>query len=355
MTSNAELSTNHQHLFIFSSSVSRADGSNIPHQRKALVVSCNLQAASMDKPNLDNLPDSRTLTEIFSTFRKLNLANISYQKLYYSLFGQLKIIPVTSAILKAGHHIEIARINKDNEIYYSEKEISYRTDFENIKKFGRANLPGQSLFYGAIKSEDIPHPRIINLLETSEILRSGDLVSETHLTMTVGKWRIIRDFEVMEKVFNKNAISALPGVEKSYKHHVCEATLNHPERVEDVKGILEFFSDEFAKKDVTSDEHYKISVAYTNYVLNNLNLGGITYPSVRADYHGYNVALPISVVENFLQLEVVAMFKLYKRQDKLFLDNLAYATELGDLNSNFKWETLEGLPEDFINEHFLKD
>jgi hypothetical protein len=75
-----------------------------------------------------------------------------------------------------------------------------------------------------------------------------------------------------------------------------------------------------------------------------LNLGGITYPSVRADYHGYNVALPISAVENFLQLEVVAMFKLYKRGDELFLDNLAYATELGHLNSNFKWESLQGVP-----------
>jgi hypothetical protein len=309
----------------------------------------------MDKPNLDNLPHSRTLPDIISTFKNLNLSNVSYQKLCYSLFGQLKIVPVTSAILKAGHHIERARINYGSEIFHSEKEISYRTDFDKITRFGRANLPGQSLFYGAIKSEDIRHPRIINLLETSEILRSGDLVSETQLTMTVGKWRILRDIEVMEMVFNKDAIAALPEVKKSYEHHLNQATLDHPTRVEDVKAILEFFSDEFAKKDVPNDEHYKISVAYTNYVLNSLNFGGITYPSVRADYHGYNVALPISVVEDFMQLEVVAMFKLYKREGKLFLDNLAYATELGDLNSDFKWENLEGVPEDFINERLLKD
>jgi hypothetical protein len=215
----------------------------------------------MDRPNLDNLPDSPTLTNIISTFKNLNLANVSYQKLYYSLFGQLRIIPVTSAILKAGHHIERARINEGGEIFHSEKEISYRTDFENIRKFGRANLPGQSLFYGAIKSEDIAHPRIINLLETSELLRNGNLVSEAELTMTVGKWRILSDIEVIEMVFNKNAISALPTVGKSFEYHINQATLDHPEQVEDVRAILEFFSDEFAKKDIPNDEHYKISVA----------------------------------------------------------------------------------------------
>jgi hypothetical protein len=80
----------------------------------------------MDKPSLDNLPDSTTLSEIILKFKSLNLSNVSYEKLYYSLFGQLKVVPVTSAILKAGHHIERARINYGSEIFHSEKEISYR-------------------------------------------------------------------------------------------------------------------------------------------------------------------------------------------------------------------------------------
>ena len=45
MTSNFGLIANHQILFLFSSSVSQTDGSNISHLRQALNVSFNAAAA----------------------------------------------------------------------------------------------------------------------------------------------------------------------------------------------------------------------------------------------------------------------------------------------------------------------
>ncbi|GAA4203908.1 hypothetical protein GCM10022289_20910 [Pedobacter jeongneungensis] len=85
------------------------------------------------------------------------------------------------------------------------------------------------------------------------------------------------------------------------------------------------------------------------------NLLGATYPSVRTDYYGYNVALTIPAVEAFLDLEAVAMFKVYKKQGHTFIDNLAFATELGELKSNFKWVDIKETDEKVINAILLGD
>lgn len=305
--------------------------------------------------NINNLPDRKTLNKVTSELRNADLSKVSYQKVFYTLLNEIKLIPFATAKLKAGHHIERARINEPNQIFYSENDISYRTDFENIKRYGRANFPGQSLFYGAIKTEHIEHPRIINLLETSEMFRSADKKSDAEFVMTVGRWRIKQDFEVLESVFNKHNIATIPQIKQSYEYHLNKLNAEIPDRIDDIEFLLEFFSDEFAKKEINSDNDYKVSVAYTEIAINFKNLAGVTYPSVRTDYQGFNVALTMPAVESFLELEVVAMFKIYKKGDHVFMDNLAYATDLGEMKSNFKWIDIKGTPEDFINERLLKD
>ncbi|MGN7202665.1 hypothetical protein ACTHQF_00215 [Pedobacter sp. SAFR-022] len=305
--------------------------------------------------NIANLPDRKTLDKVTSALRSADLSKVSYQKVLYSLLNDLKVIPFVIAKLKAGHHIERARINEPNQLFYSEKEISYRTDFQNIKSYGRANSPGQSLFYGAVKTENIEHPRIINLLETSEMFRSADRKRDAEFVMTVGKWRIREDFEVIESVFNKHNIQTIPQIKQSYEYYLNKLKAEMPDRIDDIEFLLEFFSDEFAKKEIKSGDDYKISAAYTELAMNFHNVAGVAYPSVRTDYQGFNVALGIYAVENFLELEVAAMFKIYKKGEQTFMDNLAYATDLGEMKSDFKWIDIKGTPEDFINEHLLKN
>jgi hypothetical protein len=120
-------------------------------------------------------------------------------------------------------------------------------------------------------------------------------------------------------------------------------------RVDDIAYLLEFFSDEFAKKEITSHEDYKISAAYADMIINSKTALGITYPSVRTDYQGYNVALSIPAVENFLELEVVAMFKVHKQGANSVMDNLACATDLGPMKSSFNWIDMKGAPEEALN------
>lgn len=305
--------------------------------------------------NIQNLPDRETLERIVHELKSADLKNVSYHKVFYKILNELKLVPFVTAKLKAGHHIERARINEPDQVFYAESDLSFRTDFHNIKKFGRANAPEQSLFYGAIKTEHIEYPRIVNLFETSEMFRSIEKKSTGTFVMTVGKWRIKEDFEVVEMVFNQGNIENIPQIKNSYEYHIDRLKKEMPDKIQDIEFILRFFSDEFAKKDIHSDSDYKISVAYTEMATNFKNLSGVTYPSVRTDYQGFNVALTIPAVETFLELEVVAMFKVYKKGEHTFVDNLAYATELGDLKSNFNWVDIQGTKEEMINKILLGD
>lgn len=305
--------------------------------------------------NTDNLPNRAELERIVHELKSANLGKVSYEKVFYKILNELMFIPFVTAKLRAGHHIERARINEPGQIFCSESELSYRTDAHNIKKFGRANAPEQAIFYGAIKTEHIEYPRIVNLFETSEIFRNNDQQSVDTFTMTVGKWRIKQDFEIVEMVFNQSNIENIPQIARAYEHHIERLRAEIPDRIDDIEFLLRFFSDEFAKKEIKSDSDYKISVAYTQMADAFKNLPGVTYPSVRTDYYGYNVALTIPAVEAFLDLEAVAMFKVYKKRGHTFIDNLAYTTELGELKSNFKWVDIKGTDEKVINAILLGD
>lgn len=255
----------------------------------------------------------------------------------------MKWIPFLTAKLHEGYHIERARINGPDEIFYSEKDISYRNDYENIKSFGRANVKHQPLFYGAIESDVIKHPRLINLIETSQIFRNLDKVKvdKANFIMTLGKWRIKQDFEVVEMVFNQDSINNSKDVKKSYKNHIKRLTEKHPENLEQFKLILEFFSNQFAKKEIEKDTDYMISAAYADFAMTWNNFPGIKFPSVKSDYRGHNIVLTPMAVEQFLELEIAAMFRVTKEGDYSLISPIQHATDFGPLNSQFEWVDYE--------------
>lgn len=286
---------------------------------------------------MNDFPTKEQINKVLSELKEMNLQEVSYDDIFNKLAYELKIIPFVTAKLKKGNYIERGRINSPEEIFYSETDISYRTDIENIKKYGRANCPKQSMFYGALKSDFIEYPRIVNLFEISGLFRDGDLISNGEFIFTVGKWKIKEDFEVVEIVFDKETIERIPDIKKAYEYHLNNIRQEFPEQVEEFENMLEFFSNEFAKKEISNDDDYKVSVVYTNMAINNRGHDGIIYPSVRTEGEGRNVVLPIEVVDKYLELEKVAMFKIIKNGDKAEMLNIAVALELGEKNTQFNW------------------
>lgn len=292
----------------------------------------------MENHDFKKLPSLEELKTIVNELRTANFNLVSYNKLITKL-KQLQFIPFPTAKLNLGYHIERGRINEPDQIFTSEKELSYRTDYENITKYGRANIPHDSLFYGAIKSDIIKYPRLINLLETSQIFRNLDKqkVDSADFVMTVGKWRIKEEMEIVEVIFDENSIANSADIKKSYEYHLQKLKTDLPEFVDQFSYILKFFSNQFAKKDINNHFDYMISAAYTDLAINFRSFPGLKYPSVKSDYQGHNVVLTPRAVDNFLELEIAAMYRITKEKNHTLISPLKHATDFGALNSNFKW------------------
>ncbi|TQO37034.1 hypothetical protein GQ41_1625 [Arenibacter algicola] len=288
--------------------------------------------------DFSKLPSVDELKEIISSIEEADLSKVSYNKLVNAL-TTLQFVPFVTAILKKGHSIERARINKPNEIFTTESQISYRTDYPNIKSYGRANVPHFSLFYGAFETEVIKHPRFVNLLETSEIFRNLEKneAKNADFIMTVGKWIIKEDIEVVEIVFDENSIKNSADIKRSYEFHLEKLTKEHPEHTEQFELILKFFSNQFAKKEINSHFDYMVSAAYTDMAINWRGQQGLTYPSVKTDYQGQNVVLTPYAVDKYLELEITAMYRVQKNGKQSIISPLKHCTDFGPLNTNFKW------------------
>jgi hypothetical protein len=297
----------------------------------------------MENPqDFSKLPTVDELNSIIATIESTDFSQVSYNKLVTALTS-LQFVPFVTAKLKKGHTIERARINRPDEIFTSESQISYRTDYPNIKTYGRANVPHFSLFYGAFESDVIKHPRFVNLLETSEIFRNLEKneVENADFVMTVGKWRIKEDIEIVEMVFDEKTIKNSADIKRSYEFHLNKLTQELPEHKEQFEIILRFFSKHFAKKEINSHFDYMISAGYTDMAINWRNHKGLTYPSVKTDYQGHNVVLTPFVVDKFLELEIVAMYRVQKNGKKSFISPLKHSTDFGPLNTKFVWTDYE--------------
>ncbi|GAA4203904.1 hypothetical protein GCM10022289_20900 [Pedobacter jeongneungensis] len=176
------------------------------------------------------------------------MGKVSNEKVFYRILNELKFIPFVTAKLRAGHHIERARINEPGQIFYSESELIYRTDAHNLRTFGRANCTRTGNLYGAIKTEHIEYPRIVNLFEIYEIFRNNDQQSVDTFTMTVGKWRIKQDFEIVEMVFNQSNIENIPQIARAYEHHIERLRAEIPDRIDTLNFCSRFFLTNLPRK-----------------------------------------------------------------------------------------------------------
>lgn len=269
-----------------------------------------------------------------------NLKFVEYKMIYQSI-ADLRDKFVPTALLNKGWYIDRIRVNKPNEVFTNFQQVSYIHDNEVLEKhvdFGRTNEPRQAVFYGSIYSPQIEQPRAVAYFETSELLKEIDRFDNAEEIFTLSRWTILEDIEVVEMIFSDEALKvneyaklSLENQVKNYKHLSLS---DHYER----QG--KFFSNEFARSDIEKGEafNYKITAAYTNYLQRKTHLKGITYPSVASRYLGQNIALLPEVVDKYLKLESVGMFKFEKINGvNLPIDCIKLATDLGENNMDFKW------------------
>lgn len=270
---------------------------------------------------------------------KDGLEHVDYNLIYTSI-ADLKDKFVPTALLKKGWTIDRVRINRDGETFNSKNQLSYISDKEVLEKhvaFGRANAPGQAIFYGSIITKHIPQPRAAAYFETSELIKNLNDHDDVEEIFTLSRWRVMEDVELIEMIFCEEALKVNEYVQISLNdklNGIQELSLRD-HYVEQGK----FFSNEFARDDIKKGQShkYKITAAYANYLWARIGIKGITYPSVPTEYKGQNVALLPEVVDTHLKLELVGEFKFAGRNEKNLVTLTRYCKDFGKDETNFQW------------------
>lgn len=274
------------------------------------------------------------INDFILQIKATDLSKLSYQKIKAIITNNQIQLPYTTAIIRKGTPIERGRLNRDTPFFYSEFEISYRTDYGNIKEFGRANEPFSSRFYGAIPSKKIDLSRIVLFSELEKKFRQIPK-GNYETTMTIGRWFVKEDFEVADVCLSENYLS---NSELKAKHEMWLSKLKNSEiGQEEYINLLSFFSDEFSKKEINTHHDYKLSCLYSDYAIVANKLNGVLYPSVQTDYEGLNLVLTRDAVEKYLELKTVAMFKYKVEKGNASLYPTYYSDDLGVFNTQFKW------------------
>jgi hypothetical protein len=234
-------------------------------------------------------------------------------------FMPSKAVPV--AKFHPGHVIDRVYIHKADETDFRAANISrlsYNTYEPALLKqkeenqYGRANLPGEGLFYGALTTPEIKINRATAFAETTRMGVDKTIKEEY---FTVSRWIIQKEFFGCELVFSDN-----PNVSEMVKRaQVIQSgfldKLELPPGVtkDDVINQLRFFSNQF-RKTVSPDRNfeYKISAALAYIILNypwrKLRQEALTYPSVKTDGMGQNIVLTHNGVK-FLKFDKAVVMK----------------------------------------------
>lgn len=276
------------------------------------------------------------LNELISYRDKLE--RIRYADIKTLIKESIQQIPITTAKLHKNAAIDRVRLNREKPFFTKEDDLNYIKDKDIIRdyltEFGRANQPHQPLFYGALESSLIKQNRLTAITETSKLLRDTESICLEGQLVTLSRWILNKELIVAEIVFSDEALQKNPDTRRSFQNQF-EQIKHHPLRELGLRQ-LQFFSNEFARK-VNSHHDYKISVAYSDLIMNDLGLAGITYPSVQSGYQGQNIVLRTDIVDEHLELDSVSTHRIHKNKMQSIISNYFHTQEFGKNNSDFKW------------------
>lgn len=234
-------------------------------------------------------------------------------------------IPLT--IYRKGTKFSRNRVHRENEIIFENvDQLSYRKDIENIDKFGRANEPGQSVFYCS-------NNEILSFVETSYIAREQKDKDYEYNTTSI--WVSTEDILAVSLLTNDDIKGQHTEIDESSRSFENLISGQNDESANAVKSLLQFLSKEFSRASEGNSNHYKITAAFANYIFDSVNnADGILYPSTLYRTEGFNFAFKPDVVENKLQFYAAQRIKMQNMGNKRYQETEKIESEINQPNDN---------------------
>lgn len=290
--------------------------------------------------------------DFISKYKQSDISEFEYSEILTDIHKSIVGTPFPIVSLYRNELIERIRNNYNEEIFMEEKQVSLRTNLQNITEFGRVNKPHHSNFYGTLADDNLDLARITTVIETHRTLRTRNISTTEQQIFTTSQWLAEGDFKLLIIPFHSQA-NRNKRLGKTAQHFSAAISIDFGKLSTEILELLAFFSDCFGRE-VNNHLNYKLTAAFGEVFMKDYQLDGIIYPSIKSEFQTQNIVLNHSGVSK-LKLHKVGMFELFIHKDQVFIDPMAYAENLGHNNSNFNWIQVERTPREIIDRKLGKN
>lgn len=212
-------------------------------------------------------------------------------------------VPICHIKMSKGTVIFRGRKNEGDKLFTHLDEIGLKPK-DNVQFFGRANIPGEAVFYACTNEETVA--REVTQWYVNDSGRAQDLFTRGIMGMewnpftsfmTISAWHVTEDLN-LGLLFNADEQKRTPDIQEIAAEIKKTADGQTENYHKSFHKILDFFSSEFGKLDVKHQLEYIYSAYYayeiyhqTNKVNPSLKLDGIKYASIANDCRGENIAI----------------------------------------------------------------
>jgi len=293
------------------------------------------------------IPQKNDVIKLIADLKNADLSNISVPKLLWTFQKSLGVIPIVKRKNLKDKKVIRIRINSGEQLFYSEKELSYRPDVYNINTFGRASVPKQAVFYGTLVFDGLTNALMTALSEINQIFRNSDKDEPHDFFCTLSFWNISENLQTSEILFAKKFIETIQYIRNSHQEYIEWISQEFPQnKVEVTLMILEYIANEFSKEKVERNSDYLISASYSQLLFDVFKNEAILYPSAVVDNGGINIAIQPIAVELKLKLIGALFCKVEMKNKKRILYGLKQTQDFGSFNSKFNWSEINHNPID---------
>ena len=181
------------------------------------------------------------------------------------------------------------------------RRLSYRDAKEN-KSYGRACIPGKSMFYGICSTSYI-NALASGIFEICPCMRIADPSPEHHM-IVLSKWTLKKNL-VLASLINidgQNKSNAFSTFQAGEYSSIANMLPNGTE----VKDFWRLMNGEFTKQVFSADE-YMVSAHFADLIMSLNTFDGIVYESVQSSDPNLKeslcVALPPIIADEYLEFE----------------------------------------------------
>lgn len=285
--------------------------------------------------------DEKTLKQFETMLNYFgSVANVINPTIERFLLDNLKyLFPYFDHIAFKGQFPQLDRITINRNVLGGQNKRIFNTSFltyppaKYVTKYGRANLRGQSTFYGT-------NTWLVAINEVKPSI--GDLITKTTWRLNEGEeviyCPIFKNQPTKEAVINPEFFE----IEQVYKKHKSKYPPNSYKLVD---SLMQFVADAFTKDVAKDDEYgYFFSAYFADKIFNELSNGeieAIWYPSVANKLSFSNVAVKPSSFDKKYKLVKVkdSVIVSTPTRDKkgYFMEGLGETEEINYTTGEIAW------------------